>query len=564
MSQRAVKRREVLGVGALTLLLLLPFLGKAVSLDAPLFLAVANRIVESPIDPMGFDMFWDSTSLHMYVFNRNPPLLSYYLASWIALFGEREMVLHAAVLPFPLVAALSFLGISRRFQAGGILPTLLLVTTPAFVLLGTTLLLDVPVLACMLYAVYVLLRARDSGGGGWLWLAGVAAALAGLVKYVGFVTAPLLVAGAFLLLPRPGRALPRILLPPLVAWGLWGVMSAVLYGKPHFLTSGEVVAIRNTDPGVIWTHLASVPVYHGGALLFPIGLWATRLLRGRAFTELAVLALVLGAAVAAFVLPDGRPERRHPLEFEEAVLAALGFAGAVFLWAALLVPRRILASAEERFLGIWLGGILVFAFFLNWHVKSSDALLAAPPLLLLLFRNPRLVPSRRWVVRCVAVVLPLSLLVAAAEAIQANAYRKVAGEIAAEIGDRPGQRWLVGHWGFQHYLVREGFQPVLPLAFAAPALEVGDWLAAPRNVAQLDVTQHQRLYQLEPVRTWEWRSWLPLRANNHDAGAGFYSHRVGYVPFAWSREPFERVQLARVESLKGGAGPGPGAPSAPR
>ena len=37
----------------------------------------------------------------------------------------------------------------------------MLVSSPAFVVLGTTLLLDVPVLACMLVAVYALLRGAE-------------------------------------------------------------------------------------------------------------------------------------------------------------------------------------------------------------------------------------------------------------------------------------------------------------------------------------------------------------------------------------------------------------------
>jgi len=548
MNERAdAERREALWVALLTLVPLLPFLSKALSLDAPLFVAIANRIVEHPADPMGFDMFWDSTSLHMYVFNRNPPGLSYYLAPWIALFGEHDWLLHTAVLPFPLLASLSFLGIARRLSRGGLAPTALLVSSPAFVLLATTLLLDVPVLACLLFGVYALLRGADENGAPWQWAAGASAAAAGLVKYVGFATAPLLAVGALLLLPRSGRALPRLLAPPLVAWTAWGVFSALLYGRPHFWVASQVVAIQHPDPRVFWTHLASVPVYHGCALLFPIVLWASGLLRGR---SAAALALVLGAAVAGLVLPGGRPARRHPLELEEMVFAALGCAGALFAWISLLRPRRVFAHAEDRFLALWLSGILFFAFFLNWHVKSSDALLAAPPLLLLLFRRSDLRPSRRWVVGCVAGVLPCAVLLAWAETIQVNGYRQAAREIAAEIGDQPGARWLVGHWGFQHYLVRQGFRPLLPLAFGPSQLRVGDWVAAPRNVDQLDASVYRRRYRLEPVRRWEQRSWLPLRTNNHDAGAGFYSHRVGYLPFAWSRDPVEVIQLNRVAGTR--------------
>jgi len=130
--------RERAALAALALLPLLPFLSAAVSIDAPVFLAVARQIVAHPLDPFGFDMIWDPTSPHVARFNQNPPLLSYYLAPWIAVFGEREVVLHAALLPFPLIAALSFHGIARRLVGKGLAPAALLVTTPAFLVLATT------------------------------------------------------------------------------------------------------------------------------------------------------------------------------------------------------------------------------------------------------------------------------------------------------------------------------------------------------------------------------------------------------------------------------------------
>ncbi len=180
-------RTELAALGALVVLPLLPFLGKAFSIDAPVFLAMARQILEAPADPYGFDMVWDSSSPHAAAFNRNPPLLSYYLAPFVALFGDSEVALHGAALPFAVTAAFAFYGIARRVAGDGLAPAALLVATPAFLVLATTLMLDVPVLACMLVAVYALLRSAEPGApGGWAWLSGAAAAAAGLAKYVGF------------------------------------------------------------------------------------------------------------------------------------------------------------------------------------------------------------------------------------------------------------------------------------------------------------------------------------------------------------------------------------------
>lgn len=544
--------REVFALAALTLLPLLPFLPSAISIDAPVFVAVARRILEAPGDPFGFQMIWDPTSPDVASFNRNPPLLSYWIAPWIAWLGEKDWVLHAAMLPFPLVAALAFYGIARRLCGEALAAAALLVTTPAFLVLAASVLLDVPALAFLLLAVYAFLRGSDGEGvPGWQWASGLAAAAAGLTKYVAFATAPLLAAACVLLAPRSaGRAL-RVLMPPLVAWALWGAWTAHLYGTPHFLGATDVVLDRGTKPAEFWNQLASAPVYCGAALLFPIAWWASRLLRGGRGSELAVVGVLVGAAVVRFVLPGGEPPRRNPLEVEEAVLAALGFAGAFALWLACLAPSRSLASAEDRFLALWLAGFLVWSLFLNWHVNAADALLAAPPLLLILFRHAELRLGPRLVAGCVAVQLVLSLLLATADAIQANFYRSAAARIAAEIGDQPGARWHVGHWGFQHYLAKQGFQPLLPPQYGRSELQVGDWVASARNVSQLDVSRDMNRYRLREVWSWTETSWLPLRTTNADASGGFYSHHAGYAPFAWSSLPVDQVALGRVVSVRG-------------
>jgi 4-amino-4-deoxy-L-arabinose transferase-like glycosyltransferase len=550
-SQQPASRREAWGLAALVLLPLLPFLGKAVSIDAPVFVAVAHRIVEVPWDPFGFQMIWDPTSPEVAIFNRNPPLLSYWLAPWIGLFGERDWLMHAVVLPFPLCAALAFLGIARRSRAGGLAPAALLVTAPAFVVLATTLLLDVPVLAFTLLAVYALLRGAEAGDARWQWAAGLAAAAAGLTKYVGLSTAPLLAAGALLLCPRPRDALLRMLGTPLLVWGLWGAYTAALYGTPHLLASADVVVDRSFDPDEFWNQLVSTPVYYGGALVFPIVLWFSTLFRGVRGTELAVAGVLLGTWAVRGVLPEGEPPRRAPLGTEETVLAVLGFAGAFLLWGSCLRPSLLRASALDRFLLLWLAGTLAFTAFFNWHVNAADALLAAPPVLLLWFRDAARRPGRRWLVASIAVTLPLSVMLAWADAIQANFYRTAARRVVAEIGEQPGGRWFVGHWGFQHYLERQGFQAVVPPMYGRSELFRDDWVVAPRNVSQLDVSVNMDRYELREMWRWERKTWLPLRTTNADAGAGFYSHHSGHVPFAWSRLPVETIQLGRVVGVRG-------------
>jgi len=551
-------RREALLVGAVVLAPLLFLLDAAVSIDAPVFVAVARQIVASPADPFGFQMIWDPTSPDTAVFNRNPPLLSYWLAPWIALFGERETVMHAALLPFPLAAALAFLGLARRLAGDALAPALLLAATPAFVALAATLMLDVPLLAFWLLAVYALVRGAETDGAAWWLAAGAAAAAAGLTKYVGFATAPLLAAGVLLLARRKPFALACVLAPPLLAWAAWGAYTQARYGFVHFLGSTDVIVQRSRDPRELLNQLVSVPIYYGAALVFPVLRAAQAFARGERGAGRALLGLLLGGLAVLFVLPVGEPSRREPIRVDASLLGCFAFAGAFWLWTRCLSPARALASPQDRFLALWLAGLLVFSCLLNWHVNAADALLAAPPLLLLLFRDGALRPSRRALAVWLALSLPFAWALALADAQQADVYRTAARRIAGEIGAQPGARWFVGHWGLQHYLEREGFRSVVPPMYGRSDLAVGDWVATARNVSQLDVSHNMQRFALEESWSWSFPSRLPLRSTNFDAGAGFYSHHAGYLPFAFSTRPLDHVQLGRVVRVRGA----PDAPAA--
>ena len=86
-SRSTVSRRDAALAVGLPWLLLLPFLGKAFHIDDPIYLRVAQHVLESPWNFYGFSMNWYGTLQPVYEINQNPPLLSYYLAPFGAVFG---------------------------------------------------------------------------------------------------------------------------------------------------------------------------------------------------------------------------------------------------------------------------------------------------------------------------------------------------------------------------------------------------------------------------------------------------------------------------------------------
>ena len=61
----------------ITLLCLLPFSGRALHVDDPLFVWSGQQIVKHPLNPYGFQVIWDNYSEPMSEVTKNPPLACY-------------------------------------------------------------------------------------------------------------------------------------------------------------------------------------------------------------------------------------------------------------------------------------------------------------------------------------------------------------------------------------------------------------------------------------------------------------------------------------------------------
>src|SRR5690348_379808 len=83
-------------LAAAAIVLLLPFAGKAVHIDDPLFIWSAKQIVAHPFDPYGFSVNWYGVTRAMHEVTKNPPGAAYYMALAGAAAGWSETALHLA------------------------------------------------------------------------------------------------------------------------------------------------------------------------------------------------------------------------------------------------------------------------------------------------------------------------------------------------------------------------------------------------------------------------------------------------------------------------------------
>ena len=118
MTSSTAKHR-VRGAGIIpvivTVLCLVPFVGKAFHIDDPVFIWSAKQIQVKPADFYGFTVNWDGTEKSMAEVMHNPPVACYYVALAGSLFGYSEVALHTAFLAPAVAAALGIFCLARRF-----------------------------------------------------------------------------------------------------------------------------------------------------------------------------------------------------------------------------------------------------------------------------------------------------------------------------------------------------------------------------------------------------------------------------------------------------------------
>src|SRR4029077_8223908 len=87
------------------------------AVDDTAYLQLARQISAHALDPYGGELFWyvePQPALHVLA----PPVLPYWLATGIRLFGENLPLLKLWLFPFPLILCFAVRSLSRRFAPG--------------------------------------------------------------------------------------------------------------------------------------------------------------------------------------------------------------------------------------------------------------------------------------------------------------------------------------------------------------------------------------------------------------------------------------------------------------
>lgn len=554
-------------LAGLALILNAPFVAQAFHIDDVLYLDIARNAFRHPLFPLDMTYVFEGKSVTMWG-HTHPPLNSYLLAALLFIHGERpsEAFLHASYLLFPLLAAVGFYFLARRFVRRPLLAGALFLTVPTLIVTAHTLMADVPMLALWLTATALFINGVDRSDARLEAIALLPVTAAIFMAYQGLALLPLLGLYAF---QRGRLSKRRAILLTFPALALFGWQFA---GYLHKGSAPASVLFHYLGPMGLWQPMgkvrtaASVLAYAGGVLIpFPFLFVAF----GRRFKGLLLL-LVIAAAAAGVGLGSALA---HKYSLVEKAFFILCFAGGLLAAFEALVRFFESSLREKRndetvFLSLWFLGVLSYCVLIFPSGSARYLLPAAPPLILLLLRSTEdhLPTSKSWRV-FYATVLPcqliLGLALACADYRIAALYPQFSRDFASRyLAGGAGRFLFSGEWGFHYYLAALGGEPMTLDSVGRP----GELVVKSRAcLAHQFDSQLDRSLQAVGEETYRIRS--PLRLLDKAARAGFWNDGWGVLPFWFSQAPIDEITIYRVgegyppqESLSAQQGPPPASP----
>lgn len=529
---------QLLLVAGICLVALLPFAGKAIHIDDPLFIWSARQIQQQPLDYFGFETNWDGTTQPMSQVMHNPPGFSYMLAGWSRLFGWSEPSLHALVFLLAALAAAGIYRLARELCPRPLEATLIAIFSPVFFVSATTVMSDIAMLCCWVWAIALWLDGVRHERAGRLAAAMLFVTLAIATKYFAIALIPLLAAYA---LQRGGRARRATfwLLIPTALLALFEWHSATLYGQGLIARAASAAGEMRSE-GTLLSRLLIGFSFVGGNLLMLLAyaghLWRRRLLAIGAAIFVAVSASLpmLGKlGDHSFAGDDGT---RWALALQVGLFTTCGLS----LIALIAVELKRRRDAESTLLGLWILGTLLYALILFHWPASRTLLPLAPAVALLIARRPGSTDTPLWNRWPVVALALLSLTVAWSDQAVAGSARSAAGMIMDRLESERGRVWFMGHWGFQYYMEQRG---ATAIDWDNAAISPGDFVIVPTNNTNLRTFEPALVDQ---AMTLEQSASGWSATMSREFGAGFYSGLWGPVPYGFGRVPPNYYQVLRI------------------
>ncbi|MFH1541305.1 MAG: glycosyltransferase family 39 protein [Elusimicrobiota bacterium] len=501
----------------LTTILLFPFLNKAISIDSIFYIYTAKQILKEPIKPFNFQINCEEKNRFAWDVANNPPLVSYFLAGIIKIFGENEKLFHLIFLSFALLSVIGMYLLSDELKIDPFFSTLLLIASPAFFVNATDIMLDVPMLAFSLLGIYFVIKEKLFG---WILLG-----LAILIKFVAIINLPI-VSIWFLLDKKLKKNLVFFLIP---------ILFLIIWSIHNQLTYGEIQILKRTQSvGLSFGIVKEIPLltYIGGSFIFPISiLWLifnankkTTWLFVVFFTAINFLFNLLNYTIFQSFL--------FGLFISCALLLILIF---------IQYLKTVNFQKEVIFLFSWFLLYLIFFISVSAIIAVRYLLPILPPVIILIVKISKNLSTRKvFLSLTTASGIILSLFIANSDFVLANSYREAAKFIKNNYSNR--NIYFTGHLGFQYYMEKNGFLAVNSYEKVYPKNSIMVIPVFP--VAQKvhkDVIKRMKRISEKYVFTKN-----PFKTMNPGAHAGFHLNMYGLLPYSFSNKLLVKFTIYEI------------------
>jgi hypothetical protein len=498
--------RSLLAVLLFTLALRCAFLNQAIQGDDVYYIAGAEHALIDPLHPHHASYAFGGTMVDMRG-HPHPPLNTWILAGLLALFGDvHEVWFHAAYTVFSVMAVGAVWWMARRFHGPPMLSALLVAVTPAFVISGSSLEADLPLLAFLMCGVALFVR-----GGRWIAASAVALALASMTGYQTLLITPIL--ALYLWFHRDRRWRNWVVAAvPVLTIAAWQGYERITSGRLPLAVLHGYTNQYGFDSLNVKLRSALALTVHAGWMVFPA-------LAVVAFLPRRKVVIGAIAAVSACLAI---------LDYDPLFWVSFGIGLMVVVRCAALLRSL---DADERFLAAWVvvffGGALVGAY----AGAERYLLPIAAPLAILTGRV--FASRRRWLAAGFAGQFALSLALAVVNYQHWDAYREFVAQHRDEIQSH--RTWVAAEWGLRFYAESEGALPMLKETVVQPDdLVLTSALAGPSRDNLVTIAEQE----VTPL--------LPLRLIGLHTHSGFQTAGFGLREFDVSTEPLDIVREQRT------------------
>jgi hypothetical protein len=465
--------------------------------------------------------------------NGNHPSLFFYLIALVMHFiGSSEIVMHLFISIFTF-AALFFFSKSidqLKFKKGNLL-LVLFGFSPALII-NQNVLIDVPLLALCLGALFFLLKAVDNGSTKNFMCATLFITLGFFMKYS--IAPAFVVLLAILVLHKAYRQ-SIVLIIPILLIGLWSYLSWLYYGDIK-INSGSTFGIHIMD---FWSLMLVLGAISPFTILIIYGLSPSKLMAG-----LLVGGVGLIVAIGVLSMLEILSERalNEVLSYLFVGIGMLLGIGLTFLlYSKIKSQARKFLISKQLVVLLFLVGFGIFFLLFAPFMATRHALLIIP--FLILFGADLIVKTSKFLqIFTLVLSIGLGLILGLADKNYADFYRVKANEI--EVGTNE-KIWTTGHWGWQWYAREAGFSQY---DTKNSVVEINEMFVFPGNVHREKVESIFNLLLVDKV--WEEPDWKTFISVHN--GASLYQSSLKNPTWSFSLNPIDTIYVYKVLGMNQG------------